>query len=60
MSEEKLEATSIIYYVHGQTLTLNPAIGYVHGAITSIPHGRAVVTIERDDSGRVKIRIDKK
>jgi hypothetical protein len=61
MSEQKYEASSIIFHVHGHAVTLNPGIGYVHGHITTTPTGKAVVTVERDEkTGRVTVRVDNK
>jgi len=61
MSEQKIDATSIILHVHGQAMKLNPANGYVHGSITTAPTGKAVLTIQRDEAtGRVNVRIDKR
>jgi hypothetical protein len=61
MSEQKFDADSVVLHVHGQVMKLNPANGYVHGAITTVPQGKAVVTVQRDEAtGRVNVRIDKK
>jgi len=61
MSKEKIDATEIIFYVHGHAVDVNPALGYVHGALTPMGRGKSVLSIERDENtGKVRIRIDRK
>lgn len=61
MSEQKFETTEVIVYVHGHSMKLNPANGYVYGAVTSSSDEKSVLTIQRDEAtGKVRIVIDKK
>ena len=60
MSEQRLDASEVIFYVHGHELALSPGDGYVHGHATPVVNGKSVVTVQRDDAGRVHIVIDKR
>jgi hypothetical protein len=61
MDEQRFDATQIIFYVHGLSISLSPAVGYVHGVIASAPESKSLLRIARDEkTGKVRIHIEKK
>jgi hypothetical protein len=61
MSEQRYETSEILVYVHGHSMKLSPANGYVFGAVTAGADDKSVLTIQRDDvTGKLRIVIDKK
>jgi hypothetical protein len=60
MSKQEFKTDAIIFYVHGHSITVNPGLGYVYGALLGATARTSVLTIEKDEAtGKIKVVIDR-
>jgi hypothetical protein len=59
-NKETHEGSSIEVLIKGHKMVLSPSLDYAHGAFLPLKGGGSSVTIEKDATGKLKLRVDTK